>query len=185
MDPKSFGGKQWVVIGLIVLALFFLGTNPEIVKRVTQSYKSHDPPTDLERAELKGRLEHALSYGKEVQSRLDAYKARFDCREAQLLDEAFLEPTGPLALSPLRKDWFEARRTLTEYLEKDRLYMQKCRTAISAVSRPDKAEEWMDFPEEFMAWSAELDEAITERTRKLPLFTRVALELQMKQGRKR
>src|SRR5262249_47029788 len=144
-----------------------------------------DTPTDLDRAELKGRLEHALSYAKEVQSRLDSYKALFSCPASQLLDEAFLEPSSPLSIHPLRKDWYEMRPELTEYLEKHRHYVQKCRAAISAVSRPEKAEEWMDFPDECIAWSSELDEAITERTRKLPLFTRVAVELQMMQRRKR
>jgi hypothetical protein len=178
MDLRSLGPKAWGIAALVAIGVI-LAANPVFVKNLIKSYKGTEVPTDLDRADFKGRAQQAYALCKEVQSRLEAYNARFNCPEAQLLDQAFLEPSSPLSIHPLRKEWFEMRREISEYLTKHRLYTQKCRAAIAAAGHPDKVEELQDFPEECMAWSADLDRAISERIQKLPMFDQVVLQLRM------
>jgi hypothetical protein len=133
---------------------------------------------ELRAADLRGRLSKAEAYAQEVNSRLDAYRSRFDCDEALLLDRCFLDPDGPLAIHPLRKQWYELRSELPEYLEKHRVYLSMLREAAADLS-PAKVDENYGLPERATAWSNYLDHAITARTRKLPMFTQVARTIKL------
>jgi hypothetical protein len=179
--------KSWrtwlIVLGLIVA--FFLGAHPEIIRSWIDSLGSNEPgqrPSgegpELNTAELAGRIREATQYALEVQSRLDAYKARFDCPEALLLDRAFLDRDGPLALHPLRKDWYAIRTHLPQFLEKHRVYRDLLRRAESEIMlSPENVRKHWTLPERANAWTRSLDDAITQASRKLPMFTVVARQL--------
>jgi hypothetical protein len=176
--------KTWLVIlGLIVA--FFLGAHPEIVRSWIDSFGANErgrgprgEGPELNAADLGGRIREASQYALEVQSRLDAYKARFDCPEAMLLDRAFLDRDGPLALHPLRKDWYTIRAELPQFLDKHRIYQDLLRQAeAEVVLSPENVRKHWTLPERANSWSRSLDDAITQRSRKLPMFTVVARRL--------
>jgi hypothetical protein len=136
------------------------------------------PPPDLSEAQLRGRLRQASQYHAEVASRLDAYRARFDCEAALVLDAAFLDPDGALAVHPLRKEWHEMRRELSEFLEVDAFYREILDRAEAEIAgNPAKVAEYGALPGRAMSWSRSLDDAISQRIRKLPKFTRLALTI--------
>lgn len=172
-----------VVLGIIVA--FYLGSHPETVRGWISSLddersgrNSPAESPDLNAADLRGRIREASQYALEVQSRLDAYKARFDCPEAMLLDRAFLDPDGPLSIHPLRKEYYAIRTELPEFIEKHRVYQDLLRRAESEIMvSPAKLKEHWTLPERAMSWSQTLDDAITQRSRKLPMFTTVAHQL--------
>jgi hypothetical protein len=159
--------KTWlVVLGLIVA--FFLGAHPEIIRSWINSSTSNEAgqsPSnegpELNAADLGGRIREAILYAVEVQSRLDAYKARFDCPEALLLDRAFLDPDGPLALHPLRKDWYAMRASLPQFLEKHRVYRDLLQRADSEILlSSDNVRKHWTLPVRANAWSRSLDDAM-------------------------
>jgi hypothetical protein len=176
--------KTWLlVLGLIVA--FFLGAHPEIIRSWIDSFGSNEPGqrpgaegSELNTADLAGRIREASQYALEVQSRLDAYKARFDCPEAQLLDRAFLDCDGPLALHPLRKDWYTIRADLPQFIDKHRVYRDLLHRAESEIIQsPENVRIHWTLPERANSWSRSLDDAITQSSRKLPMFTIVARQL--------
>jgi hypothetical protein len=131
---------------------------------------------ELRAADLRGRLKKSQAFSLEVQSRLDAYKARLEGWEAAVLDRAFLDRTGTMALSPLRAEWYELRSELPEFLEKHRKYRELLREAQSDLS-PAKVNENWTLPERANNWNQALDETITARIQKLPQFMELANQL--------
>jgi hypothetical protein len=131
---------------------------------------------ELRAADLRGRIKKAQAFSLEVQSRLDAYKTRFQGEEAMVLDRAFLDRNGSMALSPLRADWYELRSELPEFLEKHRKYRELLRDAASDLS-PAKVNENWTLPERANSWNQALDETITARIQKLPQFMELANQL--------
>jgi hypothetical protein len=193
LDRRSFQkvrclvSESWKVllVVLAVIVVLYLANHPEILRNsISQSDEIGSGPSsggespELNASDLRGRIRAASHYALEVQSRLDAYKARFDCPEATLLDRAFLDPDGALAIHPLRKDWYSIRSELPQFLEKHRTYQDLLQRAESEIMLSQaKVKEHWTLPERADAWSRSLDDAITQRTRKLPLFTRVAHQL--------
>jgi hypothetical protein len=178
------------LIVLAVLVVVFAVCNPEAVRSWLRSFDdwvsgrspSNETP-ELSEAELRGRIRAARQYALEVQSRLDAYKARFDCPATELLDRAFLDPESPLALHRLRKDWYAIRRELPEFLEKHRSYqdfLQRAETEI--MDNPTKVKEYWTLPERANVWSRSLADTIAQRTRKLPTFTILAQQVAAQQN---
>jgi hypothetical protein len=176
--------KIWLIILGIIVA-FYLGSHPEIIRGWINAFEGTDGSSsaatenpELTTADLRGRIRDASQYALEVQARLDAYKARFDCPEAMLLDRAFLDTDGPLSIHPLRKEWYAIRTELPQFLEKHRAYQDLLRRADSEIMQNSaKVKEYWTLPAQASAWSHSLDDAITQRTRKLPMFTVVAHQL--------
>jgi len=192
-DRRSFQRVRWPVsvspkallVVLAILVALYLANHPEVVRNFVSPFEeissapsSGGESPELNASDLRGRIRAASHYALEVQSRLDAYKARFDCPEATLLDRAFLDPDGALAIHPLRKDWYSIRSELPQFLEKHRTYQDLLQRAESEIMLSQaKVKEHWTLPERADAWSRSLDDAITQRTRKLPMFTRVAYQL--------
>jgi len=176
--------KLWLIV-LAIIAAFYLGCHPEVIRGLINWFEDDNgsrsavtESPELSTADLRGRIREASQYALEVQARLDAYKARFDCPEAMLLDRAFLDTDGPLSIHPLRKEWYAIRTELPQFVEKHRAYQDLLRRAESEIMQnPAKVKEYWTLPERANAWSHSLDDAITQRTRKLPMFTVVAHQL--------
>ena len=113
-----------VVVCVLIAYLLFSGFHvPDWIKIMGKDTNTSKETPELQAADLRGRLRTAEAYTLEVNSRLEAYKARFESPDAQLLDRVFLDPDGYCSTHPLRKDWYEMRRELTEYLEKHRVFL--------------------------------------------------------------
>jgi hypothetical protein len=174
-----------ILIVIAVLLIVYSLCNPDQVRWMldwTGDGQRERPPRtespELSEAELRGRLRAARQYGLELQSRLEAYNARFTCPEAELLDRAFLEPDGILALDPRRRDWYSMRTELGELLEKHRVYQNRLLLAESEIpGNPAKVREYWTLPERANAWGYSLDDVIARRARKLPTFTVIAKQL--------
>src|SRR5439155_26655019 len=158
--------ESWklLLVVLAVIAVLYLANHPEIVRNLTsQSDEIGSGPSsggespELNASDLRGRIRAASHYALEVQSRLDAYKARFDCPESTILDQAFLDPDGPLAIHPLRKDWYSIRSELPQFLEKHRTYQDLLQRAESEIMLGQaKVKEHWTLPERANAWSRSL-----------------------------
>jgi hypothetical protein len=122
----------------------------------------------VSRAELAGKLDKALLFATEVNERLIAYKAQFDCPDGQLLDSLFFD--GGLANHHLRPTWWELRRELPEFVRKHQALIEVLNKARASVSRGDDIQAWEDLPEEAEQESRELDTAIRERNRRVLQF---------------
>ncbi len=167
-------------IVLIILFLVYLFWSdfriPDWIKEGGRGRTQAESP-ELRAADLRGRLRKAEAYTLEVSSRLDAYRARFDCPEAQLLDRVFLDPDGYLSVHPLRREWYAMRMELPEYLEKQKVFLTLLREARSDLT-PDKVTQNWTLPERATAWNDYLAEAIAARTRKFPMFDNVVRRVQ-------
>ena len=175
------------LIAAAVVAAVTLLVRPEWLQellRVRDGKGGDDGPIPgLRESQVRGRIRQAAQFHTEVGSRLDAYKARFDCEAAAVLDEAFLDTTGVLAVHPLRKEWYELRRELSEFLETHEYYRQALDHAEAEVmGNPARVADYNTLPGRAMAWDRSLDQAITERVRKLPKYTELARLIMSKRG---
>jgi hypothetical protein len=168
---------KWAAgIGGVALLLFLIDRSPETL-RGAQKWLSglgasgQRRKEKVSRAELIGKLERALLFAAEVKERLDAYKAQFDCAEGRLLDELFFE--GEWANHPMRPGWWELRRELPEFVKKHDALITELHKAKSSVSRGDDIGEWLDLPDEAETATAELDQAVKDRNRRVAAYAKL------------
>jgi hypothetical protein len=171
------------LIAAAVVAAVSLLVRPEWLQELLRVRDGKGGDEGYRESQLRGRIRQAAQFHSEVGSRLDAYKARFDCEAAAVLDEAFLDTTGVLAVHPLRKEWYELRRELSEFLETHEYYRQALAHAEAEImGSPARVADYNTLPGRAMAWDRLLDQAITERVRKLPKYTELAKLIMSKRG---
>jgi hypothetical protein len=172
--PQHWKTALIVAAGVAVVVLYL---RPHILDGFTGPEKPGDDSA-LKEAQLRGRLGQAAQFHSEVGSRLAAYKARFDCEAAAVLDEQFLDPHGALSLHPLRGAWFETRRELSEHLEVYEYWSELiAKTDAEIAGNPAKVELYATVPARATSADKRLDAAIKSRAQTLPRFTVLAQQL--------
>jgi hypothetical protein len=165
---------KWAAgLGGAFLLFLYLANNPGALKEVSgwaRNLGSGGYPgrEKVSRAELAGKLDKALLFATEVNERLSAYKAQFDCPDGQLLDSLFFD--GALANHHLRPTWWELKRDLPEFVRKHQALIEVLNRARASVSRGEDIQTWEDLPEEAEQASRDLDAAIRDRNRKVFQF---------------
>ena len=165
---------KWAAgLGAAALLLLCLFNNPGALKGVSRwlggpGGSSYPGREKVSRAELAGKLDKALLFATEVNDRLSAYKAQFDCPDGQLLDSLFFD--GALGNHQLRPIWWELRRELPEFVRKHQALIEVLNKARTGVSRGEDTQTWEDLPDEAEQASRELDAAIRDRNRKVFQF---------------
>jgi hypothetical protein len=191
-DLMKWNWKWAVGLGGAVLLVLYLSNNPGALKGISRWMSNpggggYPGRERVSRAELAGKLDKALLFATEVNDRLSAYKAQFDCPDGQLLDSLFFD--GALANHPLRPTWWELRRELPEIVRKHQALLEVLNKARASVSRGEDIQTWEDLPEEAEQASRELDAAIRDRNRKVfqfaVLVNQIKLQMAIQERRNR